>query len=194
MAFSIWSPNELLCFFMVLMRISTLMMLLPIFGDKTIPPTVKVLLSLSTAAILFPILRANGSIKVEDAAIWSETTGKLLITLVSELLVGLAIGFASQLVFHAIQIAGDFMAQFMGMSMASQYDPHMESQTVVLGQLLSALAMLTFLSVDGHHLLFRAMIETFHLIPQGHLAMGEAFKNSIIQLENSKRLIIIRTK
>ena len=74
------------------------------------------------------------------------------------------------------------MAQFMGMSMASQYDPHTESQTVILGQLLNAFAMLTFLSVDGHHLLFRALVESFHSIPQGHFVMNDAFKNSLIMM------------
>ena len=42
--------------------------------------------------------------------------------------------------------------------------------------------MLTFLSVDGHHLLFRAMVETFHLIPQGHFTMSEQFKDSLLHL------------
>ncbi len=188
MVFETWSTAELLSFFMVVMRVSTLMMLLPIFGDKTVPATVKVLLSLTFSAVLFPILKSNGTIQIMDANVWSETTGKLLLTVASEIMIGLAVGFASQLVFHGIQIAGDFMSQLMGFSMASMYDPHMETQTMILGQFMSALAMLTFLAIDGHHLLFRAMIETFHLIPQGHLAMNEAFKNSIVKMVGNSLL------
>lgn len=188
MVFESWSTAELLSFFMVLMRVSTLIMLLPIFGDKTVPAMVKVLLSLTFSAVLFPILRANGAIQLADAAVWSETTGKLVMTIASEIMIGLAVGFASQLVFHGIQIAGDFMSQLMGFSMASMYDPHMESQTMVMGQFMSALAMLTFLSIDGHHLLFKAMVETFHLIPQGHFVMNEAFKNSMVHLVGSTLL------
>lgn len=182
MAFANWSAEELLCFFMVLMRMSTLIVLLPIFGDRTVPGPVKILLSVTFSAILFPILKNNGAINVQDAVIWSETTGKLLMTVASEVLVGLAVGFVSQLIFHAIQVAGDFISQFMGLSMASMYDPHMENQTMVLGQFLSALAMLTFLALDGHHVLLRAMIETFNLIPQGHFVVNEAFRASIVHL------------
>jgi flagellar biosynthetic protein FliR len=182
MVFESWSTSEMLSFFMVLIRISTLMMLLPVFGDKVVPGTVKILLSLTFSAVTFPVLRSSGFIHVEDALLWSESSGKLILTLASELLIGIGVGFASQLVFHAIQIAGDFMSQLMGFSMASMYDPHMETQTVVLGQMFSALAMLTFLALDGHHLLFRAMIETFHLIPQGHVVLSEAFKNSMLHL------------
>jgi flagellar biosynthetic protein FliR len=132
--------------------------------------------------VLFPILKANGVIHVMDARIWSETAGKLILTLISEILIGIGVGFASQLVFQGIQVAGDFIAQLMGFSMASMYDPHMETQTLVMGQFMSALAMLTFLSLDGHHMIFRAIIETFHLIPQGHFVVNEAFKNSLVHL------------
>ena len=192
MVFESWSPSELLSFFMVLIRISTLIMLIPIFGDKVVPAPVKIMLSLTFSAVLFPVLKSNGTIHVQDATIWSQTTGKLLLTLASEIMVGVAVGFASQLVFHAIQIAGDFMSQLMGFSMASMYDPHMETQTVVLGQMFSALAMLTFLALDGHHILFRAIVETFHLIPQGHLALGEAFKNSLLHLISNTLLFGIQ--
>lgn len=182
MVFESWTTEELLSFFMVLMRISTMLMLMPIFGDKSVPATVKILLSLTFSAVLFPILKANGVINIMDAHIWSETTGKLIMTLISELMIGIGVGFASQLVFQSIHVAGDFIAQMMGFSMASMYDPHQETQTMVMGQFLSALGMLTFLALDGHHMIFKAIVETFHLIPQGHFVINEAFKNSLVHL------------
>jgi len=180
MVFESWSNSELLSFFLVLVRVSTLIVLLPVFGDKVIPVNVKILLSLTFSAVVFPVLKASGYISVSDADVWSTSSGKLILTLGSELLIGIAVGFASQLVFHAIQVAGDFMSQLMGFSMASMYDPHMETQTVVLGQFFGALAILTFLALDGHHLLFRAIVESFHLIPQGGLVINEAFKSSLL--------------
>jgi flagellar biosynthetic protein FliR len=182
MVFEAWSSAELLSFFMVLIRVSTLLVIFPIFGDKAVPAPVKIMLSVCFSAILFPVLRSNGVIDVESANVWSSSTGKLLVVLSSEIMTGLAIGFASQLVFQAVHVAGDFIAQLMGLSMASSYDPHFESQTMLVGQLLGALAMLTFLAVDGHHVLFRALVESFRLIPQGHWAGTEAFSKSITGL------------
>jgi flagellar biosynthetic protein FliR len=182
MVFETWSTEELLSFFMVLMRVSTMLMLVPIFGDKSVPGTVKILLSLTFSAVLFPILKANGVIHVMEARIWSETAGKLVMTLASEILIGIGVGFASQLVFQAIHVAGDYIATLMGFSMASTYDPHQESQTMVLSQFLNALGMMTFLALDGHHMIFKAIVESFHLIPQGHFAITEAFKNSMVHL------------
>jgi flagellar biosynthesis protein FliR len=70
MVFESWSTSEMLSFFMVLIRISTLMMLLPVFGDKVVPGTVKILLSLTFSAVMFPVLRSSGFIHVEDDLIW----------------------------------------------------------------------------------------------------------------------------
>ncbi|MBS1958664.1 MAG: flagellar biosynthetic protein FliR [Bdellovibrionales bacterium] len=182
MVFTTWSADELLSFFMVLVRVSTLLILFPMFGDKAVPATVKIFLSVCFSAILFPILRSNGVIDVQAAHQWSSTTTQLLMTLFSEILMGLAIGFASQLVFQAVHVAGDFISQLMGLSMATSYDPHFESQAMMVSQLLGALAMLTFLSLDGHHVLFRAIVESFRLVPQGHFVGSEAFKDSIINL------------
>ena len=182
MIFTEWSTNELLSFFMVLMRVSTMLMLFPVFGDRAVPAPVKILLSVTFSAILFPILRSSGVLDIAAAEQWSSTTGKLLMVLSSEIMMGLAVGFASQLVFQAVHVAGDFIAQLMGLSMATSYDPHFESQSAMVSQLLGALAMLTFLAVDGHHVLFRAIVESFRLIPLGQLTGSEAFKNSIIHL------------
>jgi flagellar biosynthetic protein FliR len=192
MVFETWTESELISFFMVLMRISTLLILVPVFSDKVVPPPVKVLLSITFAVIIFPVLRSSGYIQVQDAGIWAQSSGKLFSVLACEILVGICVGFAAQLVFHAIQIAGDFMSQLMGFSMASMYDPHMESQTVVLGQMFGALAMLTFLALDGHHILFRAMVESFHLIPQGHLSLGINLKDMMVKMVGSAVLFGIQ--
>ncbi len=192
MVFETWSAPELLSFFLVLVRVSVLVSLLPVFGDKVVPAPVKILLSLTFSAVLFPVLRSSGSVRVSDAEIWAETSGRLLLAVATEVMIGIGVGFASQLVFQAVTIAGDFMSQLMGFSMASIYDPHMETQTVVLAQMLSALAMLTFLALDGHHILFRAMVETFHSIPQGHVALNEAFRNSMLELVKNTLLFGIQ--
>lgn len=182
MIFTDWSPAELLSFFMVLVRVSTLLILFPVFGDKAVPAPVKILLSIAFSAILFPLLRSNGVIDVEAANEWSSTTGRLILTLSSEILIGLAVGYASQLIFQAIHVAGDMIAHLMGLSMATSYDPHFESQSAMVSQLLGALAMLIFLAMDGHHVLFRAVVESFRMIPLGHYTASAAFKDSIIHL------------
>jgi flagellar biosynthetic protein FliR len=182
MIFQTWSTEELLSFFMVFVRMSVLMALVPLFGDKVIPAPVKILLSLTFSVVLFPILRANGVVQVQDAVQYGSTVGRLVLTVFSEVLVGLSIGFASQLVFHAIHAAGELMSTYMGFGMASMYDPHTESQTLIISQVLGALGMLVFLAVDGHHVILRALVESYRMIQIGHFAAAEVFQKNLITM------------
>lgn len=192
MEFTTWSTAELMTFFLVLVRISVLLVLLPIFGDKMVPTPVKILLSLALSIILFPILKDSGVVRVETVSAHTNSTGALLMLVGLEVLVGLIVGFVSQLVFQAIHIAGDFISQMMGLSMASMFDPHMEQQTMVLSQMLSALAMLTFLAIDGHHIMLQALIESFRYIPQGGGQITEMVKNSLVQVTGNVMLFGIQ--
>jgi flagellar biosynthetic protein FliR len=167
---------------MVLTRFSVLFALVPLFGDQVIPPPVKVLLALSFSAVMFPMLRETGAIQIADASIWSASAGKLLLTVFAEVLIGLSIGFASQLVFHAIHVAGELLSTFMGLSMSTQYDPHAQSQSMVISQILGTLGMLTFLAMDGHHVLLQAMLESFRLIPVGHFPDSAVFQQNLLRM------------
>jgi len=182
MVFTEWSTNELLTFFMVLVRMSVLLAVLPFFGDKIIPGPVKILLSIAMSVVFFPILRENGSIHINDAAVWGASFGTLLGTVVLEILVALVIGFTAQLMFQTVAIAGDIIGQLMGLSSASIYDPHTESQTVVLGQVLTTLGMLAFLSINGHHMLIRAIVECYREVGIGAFAIQDTFKAELLRM------------
>ena len=72
-----------------------------------------------------------------------------------QLLIGVALGFALQIVFDALGLAGQLLANSMGLSFAFNVDPLRGSSTPALGQLYIILATLTFLALDGHLALHR---------------------------------------
>jgi flagellar biosynthesis protein FliR len=182
MNFESWTISELLTFFMVFIRMSTLVAVMPLFGDKVIPVTVKILLSLALSVAMFPMLVGNGWISTGQTTAWMNDLAAFVGTLTQEVLVGLTLGFSAQLVFHTITAAGDFIGQFLGLNTASSYDPHLQAQTALMGQILSALGMLAFLSIDGHLMLVKAIADSFHWIAIGQFSVGEGFKTEIIRM------------
>lgn len=180
MNFMTWTSAELITFFLVLTRTSVILSLVPIYGDKVVPTQLKILFSIALSGILFPLLKDAGVIHVDQIAAQVTSMGKFLMLMMMEILAALVIGFVSQLVFHAIHTAGDFISQMMGLSMASVYDPHMEQQTLVISQILSVLAMLLFLAVEGHYVMLQAVIESFRYIPQGSEMATELLKSQLI--------------
>jgi flagellar biosynthesis protein FliR len=163
---NVFSLNEfqLLLFFASLVRISCLLVVMPIFGDNVIPPTVKILFSFSLALILFPMVQAQPSMLAANA--FDSTIG-IMIIVCKEAIVGLIVGFVAKMFFEALAFGFSYMGMQMGFNMATSYDPHHESTTPVISQFVLILSTLIFLSLDSHHLLLKAVAETFRVVPVG---------------------------
>jgi flagellar biosynthetic protein FliR len=175
-----FSQEELLTFFAVLVRYSTLVAVLPFTGDRTIPTPVKILFSLALTIALFPALVTRGAVNPGEAVVWGATTGGIVGTIALEAMFGLVLGYTAKLLFDAIQVGSSFMANFMGFTMASTYDPHQETQSTVLTEFQMALAMLVFLVLDGHHLMLRAALDSYRVVGLGKAGFGGMLSERLI--------------
>lgn len=171
-----FSPEEFFSFFAVLIRVSVLLAVLPVFGDKVIPAPVKVLLSLAVTISIFPGLVKQGFVRPGDASIWAASTWGIIRTIGQEAIVGVTVGYTAKLVFDAIQIGSNLISNMMGFAMASVYDPHHETQTTVVAEIQVAIAMLAFLALDGHHLLLHGALDSYRFC-----GIGEAGLNALVQ-------------
>jgi flagellar biosynthetic protein FliR len=177
-----FSPEEIFSFFAVLVRVSVLIAILPVFGDKMIPAPVKVLLSLAITLAIFPGLVKQGLVRPGDAAIWAASTFGIARVIFQEVLVALALGFTAKLVFDAIQVGAALASNMMGFSMASIYDPHHEAQTTVVAEIQVAIAMLAFLSLDGHHLLLHGALDSYQFCGIGEAGVTGLMQTRLIEM------------
>lgn len=171
-----------LTFFAVLMRYSTLLVILPIFGDRLVPVPVKLLLSLTVTFVLYPVLKETGAIHEQEALKWGASLGGLVGTIALEVLFGLTLGYVGRLVFDAIQIGGEIIGNFMGFASASQYDPQQESQSQVISKIQLNLAMILFLILNGHHVTLQGALKSYEIVPLGGAKFGESLMRELIQL------------
>lgn len=178
------SQYELLTFFAVLVRFSVLIALMPFVGDRMVPAPVKVLLSLVVTVALFPALVSAGDVHPIEAANWGATTGGIANTVFCEVLVGLVLGFTAKMLFESVSFGANLVGNFMGFAAASTYDPHQESQTQVVAQIQLTIAMLIFLSLDGHHLMLRASLDSYHLVGLGKATFGAVASQRLIELSS----------
>jgi len=179
-----FGQEEMLSFFGVLVRISVLFAVLPFVGDRVVPVPVKILLALTVSIVMFPMLVGNGLVRPGDAFIWGANAGGIIGTVAVEVLVGLALGFTAKVAFDAISVGSSLVGGFMGFSSASMYDPHQETQTHVIAEFQLALAMLLFLTLDGHHLMLRAALESYRTVGlgSGQFILGSMFGSKLIQV------------
>jgi flagellar biosynthetic protein FliR len=129
----------------------------PLFGEKAVPRRLKVGIAMVLTVAVAPVLPAMPVVPV--------LSGDGFWIVAQQVLVGIAMGFSMRLVFAMVQAAGEYAGLQMGLSFAAFYDPASGGQTMVLGRLLNALAMLLFLAFDGHLLLVTLLVQSFQVLP-----------------------------
>ncbi|WP_248320707.1 MULTISPECIES: flagellar biosynthetic protein FliR [unclassified Caballeronia] len=138
-------------------RILALLATAPVLSHMAIPTRVKIALGAFITLIVAPTLPAMPQTTVFSAAgIW---------IIVNQFLIGAAIGMTMQIAFAAVDAAGEFIGQQMGLGFAMLYDPREGGNAVVISRYLNTLAMLAFLVFDGHLQLISALVTTFQNVP-----------------------------
>lgn len=125
----------------------------PVLSNKAIPVRVRVLLALLIAFVVAP--------NVAPPPASADPLGLLL----QQILVGLVVGFSMRIVFAAVEYAGDVAGLQIGLGFAMFVDPTNSRQTPLIGSFLNLLAMLIFLSINGHLIMIASLIETFNVVP-----------------------------
>ena len=144
-------------------RIGSCFMVAPAFGAVAVPVRVRVILAGAVALLVAPL------VTVPDVAPFS--AAGVVIT-IQQVIIGAALGFSLQILFDAVSLGGELLANSMGLSLAFNIDPQNGASTPVLGQLYTLLVTLIFLVLDGHLALIRTLVDGFHTLPIGTTGLG----------------------
>uniref|UniRef100_E6QR66 Flagellar biosynthetic protein FliR n=1 Tax=mine drainage metagenome TaxID=410659 RepID=E6QR66_9ZZZZ len=142
-----------------LTRILGLISTAPVFGHNSVPVMAKIGLGVLLAIIVAPNLTHLPDVNP------ASLPGILI--LIQQFIIGTAMGFAMNITFIAVDMAGSIISMTMGLSFASFFDPQAQGQTTVISQFLTLLATLVFLSINGHLVLIKNLIDSFYTLPIG---------------------------
>src|SRR6478736_3913240 len=136
-------PAEtLLTVMLAAMRAGAWLAIAPPFSSRSIPRTIKALLSV---VIALPVV-ASGDLKVP-----ATDTASVISAMVMQLVTGAALGFLCLLIFSAVQAAGDLIDIFGGFSLSFAFDPMMQQGNAVFGKFFNLVAT-TLLLASGAYL------------------------------------------
>lgn len=144
-------------------RIGACLMVAPMFGARFVPARTRVLLAAAITALVIPLV---------PAPTIAPFSAQGFVVVAQQLLIGVAMGFALQVIFDSLGLAGQLLANSMGLSFAFNVDPLRGSSTAALGQLYIILATLTFLALGGHLALIEMLVGSLHTLPVGTAGLG----------------------
>jgi len=147
-----------------LFRVAALVSSAPILNSQLVPVKIRLGIAIAITIVIVPILPPVPSIEPFSAE-------AILITL-QQILIGLAMGLALQLVFAMFVIGGQIIAYQMGLGFASMVDPQSGTQVPVVSQFYVIIITLLFFSMNGHLMLIQSVHDSFFSMPIGPTGIG----------------------
>ena len=144
----------------------------PGLGGMHVPVHVKVGLTVLIGIGLLP------SVVVPRGA--AELTVGVIVA--RELAIGLSIAFAMRVLVAGAEFAGHLAGQQIGFSYGATIDPQSGVRNNMLSTLYGLLATLGFLAINGHHLVLRALTQSYAALPIGTGALQPGIVGSVRDL------------
>ncbi|MCZ6512893.1 MAG: flagellar biosynthetic protein FliR [Nitrospinae bacterium] len=172
-------------FIFVLVRVGAFIVFVPILGSQQVPARVKIGFILLLSLSVFSLVREMPM---------PESRGLLDFTvyLFSEATVGLALAFATRLIFTVVQIAGTVVDFQMGFGIVNVIDPQTQSQVSITAQFQNIFAILLYLALNAHHLTIYSLVESFHLINPHHFGFSAGTMALIMKLFANTFVVAIK--
>lgn len=149
------NESAVVIFVMILLRVSSFLLSSSIFNSMQIPTPVKILFSLCLTLLIY---ESNKNIIIP-------VDGVVVFYAFKEVFIGLALGMLTRFFFHAIAMGSEMISMSLGLNAASAFNPISGISSNLIEQFQGLLAVLVFLSIQGHHLLIAGITQSFEFIP-----------------------------
>ncbi|MCR9293711.1 MAG: flagellar biosynthetic protein FliR [bacterium] len=150
-------PADLFLFSLALARIATFVAAFPLFSGRQLPNLVK--LGLAASLAIFWTSETSATQDITDQFVQNLAISRAVLMWAWEIAMGFVLALALGCFLWPARIAGAYIGQEMGLSMAAQSDPENGSSSTIVNRMLDAFAVLVFFATNLHHFI----IITLHL-------------------------------
>jgi flagellar biosynthesis protein FliR len=149
-------------FMLVFARIGAMVMLLPGFGETSIPTRIKLSIALLLTLIILPLHRSAYQVDMSSLT-------PLLVLMLHEIIVGIVLGATARVTLSALQVAGSVIAQQLGLGFVTAIDPTQGQQGLLVGNFLTILGLTLLFATDSHYLVIAALNESYRIFSPGEV-------------------------
>jgi flagellar biosynthetic protein FliR len=167
---------------LVLVRVSAMLWLVPIFSQGQIPRLLRIGIAL---LLSFVIVRT-----VTPAAPLG--LGELAVAIAAQLFVGIVFGFVTYLLFTGIQFAGEIIDTQIGFAVVNVINPQTSQSVTVIGEFQVALASLLYLTSDAHHALLAGIASSFRLVPLPFATVPDVLAGDLVRFFTEALFIVFQ--
>ncbi|MGB0716466.1 MAG: flagellar biosynthetic protein FliR [Phycisphaerae bacterium] len=144
-------------FALVLLRMGGLMLTAPLLASGAIPVRIRVGFTVALSLMMLPLV---GPFMPRELSL-----PMLVGAGVSEMLIGATIGMSLTLILMSADLAGSLVGQQGGLALGAIFDPMLNRNTTVTGQLYTVVFTFIYLSIGGHRATLAALLDTYQAVP-----------------------------
>ena len=157
-------------------------MVVPIFGESSISPRIRVGFALMITMVIYPTLSTSlppmpGS-PIALAALFMK-----------ELTIGLLLGLTMRILMSSIHTAGSIIAFQTGLAAAQAFDPAQGAQSVIVAAFFNLIATVLILATNTHHLMLRGMVYSYDKFPVDGSLVVDDFASVAVTMVSSSFLL-----
>lgn len=167
-------PTQVYIILLVLSRVGGTVLLIPGIGETFVPVQYRLILAMGLSLVVAPL--------VGNAIPLAPTASELVRLLFLEMVIGIYFGIVARIILLALDTAGQVIAMNTGLANAQIFNPALATQGSLPGFFLLNVATLLLLISDLHHLLIRAVIDSYTLFPPGAALPAADFADAISRI------------
>lgn len=152
------AAEPVIAYVLASLRIVAWLFIVPPFSTRGVPTSAKVVLSIALSFAVAPSVVSAG-VPTGSAA--------LVVVAVTQVAIGLALGFVTMLILSTIAAAGSLIDVFGGFSLAQGFDPLSMNMNTVFGKFHQMLATMLLFATGGHLMIMGGLLTTFEVLPLG---------------------------
>lgn len=166
------------------LRVVGLAAVAPGLSYQQAPAQVRIGLAVALAVVIAPVA------EVVPAEI--DEPLRYIALCATELGFGLALGFVTSAVLEALRFGGEMLDLQIGLRAGQLFDPVSGAHSGILSTGYYMLALVFFVTLDGHHWLLRGVARSFSLVPVGGMTAGGDLGAPVSQLGTTVLVLGLR--
>ena len=178
-------PAGVFSVLLIFVRVGASLSLLPAFGEAYVTPRLRLMLALVISLLVAPVLGSRlPAMPAQPAAV--------LLLILGEAVIGIFLGTLARMFMAALTTAGMVMAYMSSLANALINDPTAEQQGSIAGSFLTVTALLLIVTLDLHHLLLVAVIDSYTVFTPGALPPVGDFSDMMARMVAKTFLLAIQ--
>src|SRR5437870_1951872 len=165
----------------VSIRVGSTLLFAPIWGYPGLPQYLRVMFIFSIAAGLSGVIPFNPQAYTNPGLI-----------LPTEFLIGMLLTMGIRIAFAGLNLGGQMIGYHLGFSAVQAIDPGTQNRSTLMSGYLTVMGYVILLASNQHHMMFRALADSYKVFPIGASVTTSQWFGSLI--EASKQIFVIGWK